>query len=424
MESDECAKALMDAAEIKLDRADSFTSKNVSKITYDGQNFTTELTTKSKGIIKGGFAVNYAYLSHTPTNTGIVQSKWEEGYENGKMYIVPENSDDIVWSPTNLKNYMKYISEKSSDFNFFDCYQGAQTISSRQTTDKTWTATYTDFNEEWLDKFEDQLDDLKSLYSGYRELTNVTVKLTFDKDLYPTEYSVTYKLPKKQNVNTAPSISVEMKVTFQDFDTTEVEAKDFTDAKKVDSFTKIEDAIDSFDKIFKLKSGRINAVTEATVTSTGMENKQKGIDVIVYSNGSSGLKYTMTSTIEGKSEQTLEYADNKLSLDGYEAGVYSDSEQRSMLTSVINPANLGATNYSDCKITKDGNNTVYTFTLSDPGATAYGSASIWTLAEGTVEIIINSNNLITRYVYTLELERSDATVTQTTRIDFALESES
>ena len=32
MESDECAKALMDAAEIRLDRADSFTSKNVSKV--------------------------------------------------------------------------------------------------------------------------------------------------------------------------------------------------------------------------------------------------------------------------------------------------------------------------------------------------------------------------------------------------------
>ena len=421
MEEPARAAALLEAFETKMNYIDSYTSKGVGTVKYEGATITTEITTKTKGATKGGYAINYSYLTHTPTSNGIKQTKWEEGYESGKAYIVPANSEDIIWSPMNSLQYYNYISDDDY-FDFTKCYEGAATVTAKQNEDKSWTVTIKDFNEEWLDKLEDSIKSLKSLYSSTRRLSNATVTVCIDEELRITEYKLAYVFEKKAGVSKAVSISANQSIIYSDYDETTLEPKDFTNATKVESLSTQKKLIDSLDDVMKKKNGRIIVNSTVTAETAQKTEKQTAVDTLVFANGNDGLVYTLTTDIDGNTT-TTEYSDRNLVIGGYDAGSSSDSEQRSALSLLVNPAGLSYTGYSNCVKGEVDGKTVYSFTLSDPDTTAYGSSALWVSKTATVKITVNSSGAATGYLYTLKLERSDVTVTQVINVQLIIENE-
>ena len=261
LEETELAKTLMDTAFVTMDYMDSYTIVAVSDLKISDMTSKSTVTTKMQGWYKGTFALNYSVLNHTSSDRQTEQIKYEFGHESGKTYIVPPNSDVVLWSPQSVKDYISSASEKAgnegADF-IYTAYEGATEITAKQNEDKTWTATFTDFSDEWLEKFEGLLKDVKPLYESSRKLKSVTVTLDVDEELRPTELDVSYKFQKKSSASNAVTVSFNYNMKFSNFESTKVSSKTFDEENKIESFDDLDGVINSFQTIPKKKSGNID----------------------------------------------------------------------------------------------------------------------------------------------------------------------
>ena len=413
LEETELAKTLMDTSFSTIDYADSYTIVAVSDLAISDFTSKTTVTTKMQGWLKGKFALNYSILNHTSGGNQVEQTKYERGHESGKTYIVPENSDVVIWSNQSTKNFISSMEDMADDDTdyIYTAYEGAATVTAKQNEDKTWTATYTDFSDEWLEKFESLLKEVKSVYENARKLKSVTVTLDVDEELRPIELDVSYKFKKIASSGNAVTVSFNYNMKFSKFDSTTVSSKTFDDDHKLQSLDDIEDMLSSLETLSKKKTGKLSISSDVDLTYKGTSQSQTTNMVLNMNNDSKRLSYSLKTSVDGQDDFVTEYENGKITLNGYDAGSSTDAEERRGINELINIAGLTITNFEKCKVTKSDSDTVYEFALSDPDLSAYSSlATAWEDVEATVKITVNSNGTLKKYEYTLDLSRQGTTV--------------
>ena len=403
------AATLMEVSYGNLDYVDSYTAVSNSSMNIYGATAVTTVTTKMQGWLSGKFAINY---SSVHKSTGQSQVRCEFGHESGKTYIVPENSDKLLWNEqSELEFILKFNRFDMDDYNFiFNCYEGAQYASASQKNNKLWRVYFKDFSDEWLRKFEGMISDVKPLYEAKAELGNVTVSIDIDSEMRLEKLNVTFKF-NGANSSVTSAISFNYNVDLYAFDATKVEKKTFDKANEAEDFDKIDDLIDDMELIPEKKKGKITVNSDVSINQNGVSKKQSSSVILNFDNNKNKLSYNMSTLADGKLVNTVEYADGKYKLNEDISGTSFDGAERIGLLYLINIAELSRVNYESCKITKQDTDTVYELTLSNPDISAYSTlAQKWDEVDAKLKITVAKDGTVKKYVYTLNLSKQGTTV--------------
>lgn len=412
MDETKRAATLMEVSYGNLDYVDSFTSISEMNIKISGVTMVSNVTTKMQGWLKGKFSINYNVVNNTTGRS--TQSKFQFGHESGKTYIVPENSDNLLWCSQSTKDFLlenSFLDVDVVDNGFiFSAYEGASKASASQKNNKLWRASFTDFSDEWLEKFEGLINDVKPAYESVAELENVTVIIDIDSEMRLEKLDITFKF-KSIGSTSSPAVFFNYKLDIHSFDVTKVAKKTFDAENETESFDKIDELIDSMEEIPEKKKGKITINSVVSTKQNGTTKTQSGSVVLNFDNKNNKLSYTMTTQADGQSGNTVTYEDGVYKMNGISLGKTTDSAERAGIAALLNVAELSYFNYEACKITKADTDTVYELTLSNPDISAYSSlARDWDEVDAKLKITVAKDGTVKRYVYTLNLSKQGTTV--------------
>lgn len=343
-----------------------------------------------------------------------------EGFADGKMfsfYDTDKQTSIKLWSPITAEDHIAHWIEMSyaGDADDNCMVETAATRTCVQNSDKTWTASYTDYSEEGLDYFRDTMGNVEAMLP-YATLTDVVLTMHATEELYPTTMEMTFEYELSEDAEAGAKIPTFVaKVTYQDIGTTKAFEMDFTGYKEVADLRvgaimekSLQDFIAADQAEFKVNISQratYNGKTEGYAESNeGRFEMTPG-----------GYTFDIQSEIQDE-KYILRYRDGvRYVMDekGKEMGqdAFTDAEAEAFIRSLLDPADFSTTMVMDVEkdeiLSKNGKS-VYHLTLQTPDLTSYEEALGVTRLSGECKAKVTiEEGRMTQQTFTLTMTNRD-----------------
>lgn len=431
---DERAFKLFDIVERQIDKADSYTMNMTTEATLpvaDGISVSAHGTAVS--YIKGQTAQDLCLYNEVNTTVTVTvgdevietQATSVTGYQDGNYYRkkTEDGKTTAIFSPLTRTEYFDHLEYMSDSFELDFSSDACITSTCVQNDDGTWSATYTDFFAEALDKLTAGIDDLAELLDGVK-IKDAEVTLNVSEDFYADEMNVTFVF---LSLNGAPPPTVTLNVEFSDYNETEAKSVDLAE------YTELGDLriIDKLAKATEVFTDRSSATYETAVTQRIIFGGETVTSTALYhgsfSNTESGFAHEMVCEDEASSS-VIKYANGNLvvTIDGESIKTEStDAVQKALINSIILEGAVTDDTVSELrKSTEDLNK--YYLTDYSPDTSRYdylleiAEAEAWETAEAEITVTLQGTRFL-GYSYVLRLKTENNGFSLKVTVDSTME---
>ena len=362
------------------------------------------------------------YFEHNETHSIINEGEKKneitiiKGFADGKMfssYNMNAQKPIKLWSPVTAEEHLAHEAEMSGakEVDDNDMVETAATRTCVKNSDKTWTATYTDYTEEGLNYFRDAMGNVEDVLA-YANLTDVMMTIHATEALYPTTMEMIFEYELSEDAEAGAKIpTFIVRTTYQDIGTTQALEMDFTEYKEVvdlrvgDIIEKsLQDFIGADQAEFK-----INMFQRATYKgqTEGYSESNEGR----FEMTSAGYSFDIQSEIQDE-KYILRYCDGVRRVmnekeEEIEQETITDAEAKAFISALLNPASFNSTQVMD--VTKDeilskNGKDVYHLTLQTPELDTYEESLgvIFLSGECTLKVSLEAGRM-TQQTFTLTM---------------------
>ncbi len=362
-----------------------------------------------------------------------------EGFIGGKMFSSNTQEGEAAvkqWSPISAADYEAFeeTNRSISVVDDLSLLENCQTKTCVQNEDKTWTATYTDYNRQGLEVFDDMLDGFGTLMRGVY-VSDVVLTIHASEALYPTfmEFEFVFELDEDADQDSQlPEITG--KVVYRDIGTTEPLEVDLSDYTEVADLRVPQIVRKSITDFLNADKGEFEVDMSNTVTYSGQTQKAEEKYVGSFEFTEDG--YTYDITLSNASERYhITYKNGKQTVTGEgkpQSTNSTDAQARDVVKNLMDPAGFNATSVRDIELLTDRSNehiSVYLVTLDGAYISEFEQAlgGIKLKGTATLEVTIEDGRM-TAQTFTLNMLGGGYTITvssQCTYISFenAMETE-
>ena len=383
MTEDERADKLFEFVDTQMTEVTSYTQKMKLTLTATVQrkNLEIEASTKTDYLYTrrdGYLEITESEMETHLDGTRQLTQKTMEGYQDGKMFYGIESKEgdketkNYLYSEITAEDYQTYKQEKT-DLEFdlsWNFAASCKTKSCAKNEDGSWTATYSEFNEEGMKNLGKMFQSLEQLWGDEITLSDVKVTLKTDKKFYPTqmEFTPIFEGNKDTDEEDLPTCTVQ--VDFSNINgLKDYEKLDLSDYKQVDDLRildKIEQAVNDFvdldDATFKLETEQTekNGYSTKNYTESDIGTIKNTDNGFAYDLSIEAANYTITINYKNGNSQTT--VKQKGKQDNSYTTQLTDTQAKKQIKSLFTPSSLDRKSITS--ITSN-NNGVYTITFSD-----------------------------------------------------------
>ena len=384
--------------------------------------YRTEFTVTSTGteIICGKGTDDYFKRSETRQIMNVNGKETEintvEGFADGKMfYYQAEDGKRTVrlWSALSAADFAvfetDYVYGAVGDFGEDMIASDAVTRTCEQNSDKTWTATYTDYTAEGLRDFDSLMEGLDALSEDVR-LADVVLTVTADMELLPTTMELAFVFEHtEEGDEDTPLPEMTAKATYRDIGTAQpvaVELDNYTEVADLRVATIVEKSLNDF---MNADKAEFELVTTQSVKYGGESSKSTETDKGTFGVDENGFTFDIDARV-GVTRYDVTYKDEiylVMKGDKKESKKYwTEAEAKAYIEGLLDP---GAFTISQVRnIEKDeaasvDGKAVYLITVKTPDLTEYETAIGMNLSGVTTMKITIEDGRMTEQYYELNM---------------------
>lgn len=250
----ERAVAFMSIVNQTKNKANSYSSSTQLSMSasYEGCDYTATVT-ESTQTVNQTKKTQFASFSEVEIDTclgsGASKQTVTYGYQDGKMFqstykkanspssSAPLGEESKMWAAMSYKDYQAFVREYRDLFGLNFDPKSSMSKSCVQEKDKSWTAIFSGFSDEEINKYARIVVGMEEMLVGSYLLSDFAVRVRADESFYPLSVEFVFAFEKNLNNKDASVESPRLTVTttYQDFNAIgAVSVVDLSDYREVD----------------------------------------------------------------------------------------------------------------------------------------------------------------------------------------------
>ena len=373
-----------------MDACNSYTMEGKGSFSGSMMGFDVDVSIdmleKSVGNEKA-FEAKYASTKTAVMMSGevISESESSSGFYDGKMFFasVADGVENGIYSSISAEDYVRYEKEQEDDTDFDPASCSSMTCV--QNADKTWTATYKDFEN--FEELEDMLDTLTEMLEEGVTVDDIEITMTVNEDFTLRSILMKFVFILAPGTTDVELPTYQMEFQVKDLDKTKAEEVDFEGYNEVENLLVAIEVEKAFAEYLDAESGSYTVVIDESVRYATEIEKTNTIENVSFRNEDGKLFFTIKAVSSDEDyDYYLTYENGMIKTEAKDGNTVvqsetedcSESEAKSYLISLFNPAGFSVNAVSAIKVV-DAQNGVYEFTLNNVDMSEMGGIGSETL---------------------------------------------
>ena len=349
----------------------------------------------------------------------VTNTKTMEGYMDGKMFISsdPDSGVATIWSELSKDEYLAFL-QQAAEYSVSDIpdisKENCESATAKQNEDGTWTATFSGFSRQSVEKMDVLLFETESFYEGKYDFCDLEITLNTSKDFVLTSIEIKPIFKESENKpedDETKMPEIVLKQEIKDINSTQKPASlEFKDENKVQDLRLAYEFEIKLKEFKKADEGSFTVIISQQTRYGTARESYKETDTISYSGKNGDLKYELTADTSDN-DITMKYEEgNKHVLiknsKGEQLRKYTESSTNAVEAAFINSL-LGCQSFSHTSVTDisdvNSDRDILKLMIDDPDISSVSLSSVEATSAEIRPAYDESGNLES-YVYVLDIQ--------------------
>lgn len=323
------AQEIIETADQKLNSASSYTAKMDVSSTLNVENVKIDISLSFLTQVSGAGTDEYRYREEQKLNAksdgGSFMQTIYVGYQDGEIYrrCRDNESNVMIRSSIGKDEFIKYISEGDNVYpELTDILSAHAVITSVKNDNGGWRVTVSNFDEEFLNSYSEQIGFEEMGVDGGVEAISFGFDISSEFMYEKGDIEISLKYGNVISTMTGTLL-------FENINSTEVKTYSLDSYEKSDDIRLINDAERAVAKLLDRESASFECVTKSELKHSGEYNEASVPSKITYDR-TDGLVYKIT--VDGEEYDTVvDYSDGKVKVSYLysDGSVYHDTAMES-----------------------------------------------------------------------------------------------